>query len=186
MTDTLPMEIREVRESERVVVGIVAPYDETTYLVNDPGGERIVRGAFARSIQHRGAKIPILRGHDRGKRMGTSSTFAESDAGLVGTFTINPGVDGDAFLAECRDGYYGGLSAGFLPLGRLERGQDGAREIREAKLVEVSAIGVPAYEGAGLLAVRSAQDLDALLAPFRARPAVNLSPIPRFEYRPRR
>jgi uncharacterized protein len=181
----LAMEIREVQETQRIVVGIVAPYDETTYLVNDPGGERIVRGAFGRSISHRGGKIPILRGHDRGKRMGTSSHFVEDAAGLVGHFRINPGDDGDAFLTECRDGYYGGLSAGFLPLGPTARGADGAREVHEAKLVEVSAIGVPAYEGAGLLAVRSAQDLDEILAPFRARPDVNLAPIPRPSYRPR-
>lgn len=184
--EELAMELREVRESERLVIGIVAPYDETTYLVNDPMGERISRGAFEKSIRQRGDRIPILRAHDRAKRMGKSRTFVEERGGLVGTFEINPGDEGDLFLSQCRDGYYGGLSAGFLPLGRIERGDDGAREIREAKLVEVSAVGVAAYEGAGLLAVRSAQDLDAILAPFRARPDVNLAPIPPLAYRPRR
>jgi Escherichia/Staphylococcus phage prohead protease len=183
--DALAMELRDVRESERLLIGVVAPYDELTYLAPDPMGERIVCGAFARSIDHRGDKIPILRAHDRSKRMGRSRSFVESREGLVGHFEINPGDEGDLFLAQCRDGYYGGLSAGFVPMGRPERAPDGARLVREAKLVEVSAVGVPAYEGAGLLAVREAQDLDALLAPFRARPDVNLAPLPPLAYRPR-
>jgi len=181
----LAMELRYVQERERLVIGVVAPYDETTYLAPDPMGERIVCGAFKRSIDMRGDKIPICRGHDHKLRMGVSRTFVESREGLVGHFGINPGDEGDQFLAQCRDGYYGGLSAGFIPLGRPERAPDGARLVREAKLVEVSAVGVPAYEGAGLLAVREAQDLDAMLAPFRARPDVNLAPLPPLAYRPR-
>jgi Escherichia/Staphylococcus phage prohead protease len=181
----LPMEIREVRESERLVIGVVAPYDETTYLAPDPAGERIRRNAFARSIAHRSGKIPLLDAHERRMIMGVSRSLEETPGGLIGTFRVNEGDIGDTFLANVRNGYYGGLSAGFLPLGNVERGPDGVREIREAKLVEVSAVGVPAYEGAGLLAVRNAQDLDALLAPFRARPDVNLSPLPPLAYRPR-
>ena len=52
------------------------------------------------------------------------------------------------------------------------------KEVVEARLVEVSLVGVPAYEGAALMAVRSAQSLDALLAPFANRPSVDLTPIP--------
>jgi HK97 family phage prohead protease len=182
MTNQLAMELRTVEIAERVVVGIVVPYDETSYLTPDPAGERILRGAFTRSIQHRGGRIPLLVGHNREKKMGTSRAFRESDDGLVGEFVVNPGPTGDAFLAECRDGYYGALSAGFAPV-HSRRGADGAREVTEGKLVEVSALAVPAYEGAAMLAVRSAQDLDVMLAPFRARPDVNLSPIPPLVYR---
>ena len=178
------MELRAVSESERTVTGIVAPYDETTYLVPDPSGVRIRRGAFRRSITHRGDKIPLFRNHDRGLRMGVSKRFAETAEGLLGEFRINEGDAGDALLAECRNGYFGGLSAGFLPLVR-DRGADGANEVTEGKLVEVSVVGHPAYEGSGMLAVRNAQNLDTLLAPFLARPDVDLSPIPPLVYRPR-
>jgi Escherichia/Staphylococcus phage prohead protease len=180
----LPMQLREVSEPERLIVGIVAPYDETTYLVNDPGGERIRRRAFARTIERRGDRIPLLDGHERRLVMGTSRRFVDAPEGLIGEFVVNAGDRGDRFLEDARNGYYGGLSAGFLPIDHA-RTADGVREIREAKLVEVSMIGVPAYEGAGLLAVRGAQDLDAMLAPFRARPDVNLDPIPPIGYRSR-
>lgn len=180
--ELLAMELRSVDEPQRLVVGTVAPYDELTYLVNDPNGERIRRGAFRRSIQHRGDKIPLFRNHDRALRLGVSRSFDETAEGLLGEFRVNDGDPGDALLEDCRNGYFGGLSAGFVPLVR-DRGTDGAGEVTEGKLVEVSVVGHPAYEGAGMLAVRNAQDLDALLAPFLARPAVDLSPIPPMLYR---
>jgi HK97 family phage prohead protease len=177
----LAMEIREVDEGGRRILGVVAPYDEVSYLTPDPNGERIRRGAFARSIAHRSAKIPLLRAHDRALRLGISRTFEESDGGLLGDFVVNHGDHGDRLLEDCRDGYLAAMSAGWLPLD-ARRGADGVREITEAKLVEVSLVAVPAYEGA-LVAVRSAQNLDAMLAPFRARPDVNLDPIPPLVYR---
>lgn len=177
------MELRSVDEPRRLVIGTVAPYDETTYMVADPGGERIRRGAFRRSIAHRGDKVPLFRNHDRALRMGVSQRFEETRDGLLGEFRVNEGDAGDALLEECRNGYFGGLSAGFFPLDR-ERAADGANEVTEGKLVEVSVVGHPAYEGAGMLAVRNAQDLDALLAPFRApRPEVNLAPLPPVFYK---
>jgi len=177
----LPMELRSVSELERIVTGVVVPYDQTTYLVPVAGGERIRRGAFRRSIDHRGDRIPLFRNHDHALRMGVSRSFEETPDGLIGSFRVNEGDAGDALLAECRNGYFGGLSAGFLPVDR-ERGADGASEVTQGKLVEVSTVGHPAYESMGGLAVRSAQDLDVLLAPFRNRPDVNLAPLPPIRY----
>jgi HK97 family phage prohead protease len=184
MTENLlAMELRTVAEAERVIVGVVAPYDETSYLTSDPAGERIVRGAFARSIRNNGDKVPLLDAHALGKRFGLSRRFTETDDGLLGEFVVNAGDLGDRLLENVRNGYYGGLSVGFRATrDGVRRAVDGTREVTEAKLVEVSLVGVPAYEGAALLAVRSAENLEALLAPFTARPAVNLEPIPPLGY----
>lgn len=182
MTDhSLAMELRDVRASERVILGVVAPYDEISYLVPDPMGERVCRGAFRRSIAARGAKVPLLRGHDTNRRYGLSQSFTEDPEGLQGMFRVNDGDAGDDLLADCRNGYLAAMSCGFQPV-KVTRGADGVREVQEAKLVEVSLVGVPAYEGAGLLAVRNAQ----LVQPsFPPRPDVNLDPVPRLAYRPR-
>lgn len=184
MTDALVMEMRAVSEAERVITGVVAPYDETTYLTGDPAGERIRRGAFTKSIQERGSRIALLRNHDRARKLGKSRAFRETPEGLVGEFVVNEGDLGDLLLAECRQGYLDGLSVGFVPL-RTGRGADGVREVLEAKLGEVSMVAVPAYEGAALLSVRNAQNLEELLAPFAQRPEVNLAPIPPILYRSR-
>jgi HK97 family phage prohead protease len=170
------MELRRVEQSERLVVGLVVPYDETTYLVPNPDGERIRRGAFSRSIKHRESKVPLLRAHDPGLVMGRSRRFTETAEGLVGEFVVNDGARGDDLLEDARTGYLDGMSVGFSAV-RTERGDDGVREVVEARLVEVSMVGVPAYEGAAMLAVRNAQSLDELLAPFANRPTVDLSPI---------
>jgi Escherichia/Staphylococcus phage prohead protease len=172
----LHMELRDVSEPERLVVGVVAPYDEVTYLTGQPGGERIKRGAFKRTLKNKLASrqgIGLFRNHEHGMRMGSARTFSETETGLVGEFVVNDGPRGDEFLEECRH------------VVRTGRGDDGAREIIEAALGEVSMVGLPAYEGAGVLAVRNAQSLDQLLAPFLNRPEVNLDPIPPIGYCPR-
>ena len=179
MTDQLAMEIRSVDTSERMLVGVVAPYDQTTYLVADPGGERIARGAFAKSIRQRADKVPLHDNHGTQRRLGVSKSFEDGDDGLVGTFSIIAGRLGDDLLDDLRNGALGGMSVGFQPL-VTTRGDDGAREVREAKLVEVSVVGHPAYDGAGILAVRRAQLVqEDLMAPFLNPPVVNLEPIPR-------
>lgn len=172
------MQIRTVNPATRTVVGVAVPYNEVSLLAGDPAGERFLPGAFRRSIEHRGDKIPLLANHDTQRVMGYSTGFEDGTDELVGSFKVNAGDGGDGLLDELRNGYYSGLSVGFVPI-RTGRGGDGVKEIREAKLVEVSTVGVPAYEGAALLSVRNAQALDALLVPFLARPDVNLDPIPR-------
>ena len=97
--------------------------------------------------------------------------------GSRGHSMSGPSVSGDEALEEARDGYLSGMSVGFAPLNQT-RGSDGVREVREARLLEVSLVVIGAYEGAKVLAVRNAQDLDKLLAPFQNPPHVDLSPIP--------
>lgn len=151
-------------------------------LAGDPAGEVMVPGVFRRSIEHRQDKVPLLVNHNRERVLGYSQRFDDTDAELVGQFRVNEGDEGDRLLDDLQRRYYSGLSVGFVPV-KVDRGRDGVRELREAKLVEVSLVGIPAYEGAAVLAVRNAQDLDALLAPFLAKPSVNLDPIPPIMYR---
>jgi uncharacterized protein len=178
----LAMEIRSVDADRRQVVGIVAPYDEVSYLTPDPNGERILRGAFRKSIKERSAKVPFLRNHDQTRKLGTSIRFADDPTGLVGEFQIVGGDHGDMLLDDLRNGCLDAMSVGFQPV-RASRGADGVREVNEARLVEVSVVAIPAYTGAAVLAVRNAQNLDDLLAPFRNAPPVDLSPVTPVMYR---
>lgn len=182
--DQLVMELRDVDPSERVVVGVVAPYDEVSYLTPDPAGERILRGAFKKSITQRGGKIPLFRSHDHSRKVGTSRRFTDDTAGLVAEFHIVSGTHGDELLEDLRNGCLDSMSAGFQTL-VAGRGPDGVREVKEARLLEVSMVALPAYQGAAMLSVRNAQELDTLLAPFRNRPDVNLAPLPPILHTPR-
>jgi hypothetical protein len=181
----LTMEIRNVDPDLREMVGRVVPYDEVSYLTADPSGERILRGAFTKSIRQRGGRIPLLRNHDQSRKIGNSTKFTDDPEGLIGHFKIVTGDHGDLMLEDLRNGCLDMLSVGFKPI-NVQRGADGVREVREAMLGEVSVCAVPAYQGAAVLAVRNAQDLDVLLAPFQNRPVVNLEPVPPLLYSPRR
>jgi HK97 family phage prohead protease len=176
----LAMEIRAVNPEERTLIGRCVPYDETSYLVPDPRGERILRGAFTKSIEKKrlaAARVFLYRNHDRDHAVGHAVDFVDALDGLLGTFEIRSSTLGDEVLAEVRDGYLPSMSAGFRTV-RERRGKDGVREIVEAALVEVSLLSTPAYDGARVLELRQAADRGALLAGFGPRPEIDLTPIP--------
>jgi HK97 family phage prohead protease len=176
----LSMEIRSVDIPERSISGIVAPYDETTYLVMDPSGERIKHGAFTKSIRQRETRIPLIVGHDHGHRRGAvgfSRSWTDTADGLAAVFGIRADAVGDEVLEDVKSGYLPAMSVGFEPLTRT-RAANGVLEVREAKLMEVSLVIVGAYDGAKVLAARTMVDIGALLAPFANPPAVDLSPVP--------
>lgn len=177
MNHTLPMEIRNVDTSARTITGVVAPYNETTYLVADAGGERIMRNAFNRSIAQRGNKIPLCINHDHSSAVGMSREWHNADDGLTGTFEVRNDPRGIEVLADVELGYLAGMSVGFTATDR-RRNHDGVMEVREARLFEVSLVLFGAYDGAKVLATRQAQDLDELLKPFQNPPALPIPFVP--------
>jgi HK97 family phage prohead protease len=178
MSLTLAMEVRSVDEEARTVIGRCVPYDTTSYLTpKGPSGERVIRGAFAKSISERAGKIFLYRAHDHAHAIGRSTGWQEEPDGLLGSFHIRPAPLGDDVLAELRDGYLPGMSCGFRPI-KTRRGKDGATEVVEAALMEVSLVSIPAYEGAEVLALRHKADVAAIMATFGSRPDIDLSPIP--------
>jgi len=170
----MPMELRAIDTEERMITGVVAPYDETTFMVSDPGGERIKRRAFNRSISMVGSKVPLCVNHNHDSAVGMSRKWEDSDDGLVGHFHIRNNARGDEVLADAKEGYLSGLSVGFVPIDR-KRAADGVMEVREARLYEVSLVLIGAYDGAKVLAARAADNVAELLRPFENPPAL---PVP--------
>jgi HK97 family phage prohead protease len=168
------MELRRVDEQSRTVEGIVAPYNETTLYAGDPMGERIVRHAFNRSIKQRGNRIPLCVNHNHENIVGMSREWNDTEDGLWALFGFRDDQYAERTIADVASGYLQAMSVGFLPIDR-KRGNDGAMEIREARLVEVSLVIAGAYDGAEVLAARMASQLDQLLEPFQNPPDV---PIP--------
>jgi HK97 family phage prohead protease len=180
----LTMAVRDVNETRREIVGRAAPYDETTFLVGGAGGERLMRGCFSKTISERGRRIPLCVGHNhREAAVGLATSWDDGPDGLAGVFQIRADEDGDRVLRHAADGYLSALSVGFEPT-KSRRARDGATEILEAKLHEVSLVSVGAYAGAGVTEVRTADeiraDLERQLAPFRNPPPIDLSPLPPF------
>jgi Escherichia/Staphylococcus phage prohead protease len=168
----LNMEIRSVDPAERTVTGVVVPYDEVSYLTPNPDGERVMRGAFAKSARQRGDKIFLFREHDHAHPVGRALGFEDTDGGLTGTFQIRASVLGDETLSDVREGYLPAMSVGFKAL-QARRGADNATEIVEARLMEVSLVAIGAYDGARVLAVRSVFNIGN--SPKQIQP--DLSPV---------
>ena len=156
---------------ERIVEGIVVPWDEISFLTPDPKGERFLRGSLTRSIAERGPKIKLFKSHDHREAVGLAVSWNVDDPrGLWGKFQIRTGPIGDDVLGAAREGMSDAFSVGFRPM-KSRRGADGAREIVEAALHEVSIAPLGAYEGAQVLAVRTMSTLDPM-------PVVDLTPLP--------
>ena len=177
MSNALAMELRNVNMDSREILGAVQVWDEVSYLVPDPGGERIKRGAFTKSIAERATRVPLCVGHNHERAVGMSKRWTDDPAELSAVFGIRPGELGDSALEDARDGYLSALSVGFFPI-KTGRGRDGVLEIREAKLAEVSLCLIGAYDGSRVLAVRNAQTVEELLKPFANPPTIDLSPMP--------
>lgn len=147
----------EVRGDGRTVVGLAVPFDTPT-VIREHGhvyDEVFRHGAFAQTIEKRADRVKFLLNHDRqALPLGRAVALREDTAGLVGEFRVSNTRAGDEALELIRDGALDGLSVGFVPV--VDRGtpEGGFVERLEAKLIEVSGVAFPAYDGALIAAVR--------------------------------
>lgn len=148
------LELRAV--DERTLEGIAVPWNETTKLVADPGGERFLPGSLTRTVQDRGARLKLFRDHDHSHAIGKAVKLDPRHAdGLWARWVMFDTPAGNDALQEVAQGALDMFSLGFVPI-RVRRGSDGVREIVEASAHEVSLCPMGAYDGAQLLATRSA------------------------------
>ena len=154
----------EIRGDGRTVYGLAVPYDTPTPIRDRSGtyDEVFRMGSFADTIRERGDRVKFLANHDRQTLpLGKATSLREDPAGLIGEFRVSATDAGDAALELIRDGVLDALSVGFVPI--EDRGRPGRDQIVErlaVKLMEVSAVAFPAYEGALISGVRNVDDPD--------------------------
>jgi HK97 family phage prohead protease len=158
-----PIEIRAatvaaVSHPERMIELVVMPYDEET-VVEYRG--RMIRevcspGAYD-GIERRANRVKVNFDHDPTQRVGRAVAFHPSRReGLVAECLISRSPAGDVALNDAEDGLLD-VSAGFVPIQqRMEPGP--LRRITKAFLDHISLVDDPAYQGARVLAVRSAAE----------------------------
>lgn len=174
-----PMQLRAV--DERIVEGIAVPWNETSYATSDAAGERFLPGSVTRSVRSRGDRLKLFRNHDHATAIGRLVKLdPRHEAGLWGSWQIAATPAGDAALQEIAEGMLDAFSIGFRTM-KARRGADGAREIVDAEVHEVSLLPLGAYDGARVLSMRSptygADDITAWLEAHPA-PHVDLAPQP--------
>lgn len=133
----------------RTVTGIVVPFDRTAR-VSDGGpsyDEAFQRGAFAKTIAERGAKVKLLSQHNaRTNPLGRATLLREDAAGLYGEFSVSRTQAGDEALELIRDGALDSFSVGFAPIKHEKR--NGVVWRTEVALREASLVTFPAYSDA--------------------------------------
>ena len=117
--------------------------------VKDLSGDTIVRGAFARSLQGRGAQsVKLLYQHDAAEPIGVIEAAQEDVRGLFIAGELNletqRGAEAHALLAQ---GALTGLSIGFNVV-TAEKQARGERLLKEIDLWEVSLVTFPMLPGA--------------------------------------
>jgi HK97 family phage prohead protease len=168
--------------SGRTVHGIVVPFDRTAR-VSDGGPsymEGFRKGAFTRTIQHRGDRVKLLSQHDmRRNPLGRATMLREDASGLYGEFHVSKTAAGDEALELLRDGALDSFSVGFSPIQHV---RDNEKTVwrTEVGLREASLVTFPAYEGALIGGVRALtpDDLAELAQMLRQSVDLAATPIP--------
>ena len=142
---------------ERIVCGIVAPFDTPTFV--GAYTEVFRKGAFTKTIQERGHKVKLLALHnEKTMPLGAARRLEETATGLYGEFKVSRTAAGDEALALIEDGAIDSFSVGFVPIPHRDQWSRDRSSVErhEVKLLEVSLVPFPAYADAVITAVRNA------------------------------
>lgn len=138
--------------------GICVPFGEVSPFTEHAEGERFTRGAFTKTLKIRGPrKVRLKSLHSEVMPVGIATELEEQDGGLFGRFRLYDTPEGRGARERALDGVYGGMSIEFLPV-KERRADDGVTEVTEAILHAVALEIEPAYQGAQVMAVRSAKE----------------------------
>jgi HK97 family phage prohead protease len=122
-------------------VGVASVYGN-----KDLGGDVVDKGAFTKTLQERGSRVPILWQHDQKQPIGYGE-LVDTPTGLKisGKLTLAVAKAAEAH-ALMKDDVITGLSIGYDTIKHKYEG--GARHLQELKLYEVSLVTFPMNEDA--------------------------------------
>lgn len=161
-----------VNFAQRLIEVIAVPWDQEAPVEyrGEMWLERFIKGAFD-GIEKRAGRVRVNRDHDGRRTVGKVASFYPSrDEGLVAQVRVAPTPLGDETLALADEDCLG-ASVGFAVRGRDQELNRRAlpmqaRVIRRAFMDHLAFVPDPAYEGAGVLSVRSASSPAADLRPL--------------------
>ncbi len=162
---TYPVSLRTLDQETGRVEALVSVFGNV-----DLGGDRVVKGAFAKSIERwksTGFPVPVVFSHDWGdlwSHIGAVDSLEETEKGLKAVYTLD--VDDNPAAAQV----YRLMKRGTLKehsfaysIGKEKTAKDGANELHELDIIEVG----PTLKGMNpdteVLAVKSALEETAAL-----------------------
>lgn len=124
--------------------------------VVDSYNERVMPGAFTRSIDEKGASgVALLWQHRSDTPIGVYTEMREDERGLYVEGRLALGTEkGREAYELMKMGWKAGLSIGFMPV-ETEKADDGVREVRDVDLWETSIVTFPANAASMVEQVRA-------------------------------
>lgn len=140
---------------------IIEGYASTFGGAPDSYGDVVAKGAFAKTIRERGDRIKFLFGHSWDSILGKVTDIYEDDHGLYFKAKISETEKGKEIMQLIKDGVIDRLSIGY---GTVKSDYDtaGTRTLREVKLYEISAVGIPANDNAMITGAKNEQTESSL------------------------
>jgi HK97 family phage prohead protease len=131
----------------------------------DLGGDVVVPGAFAKTLQDRAGEVPILFAHNSQAPIGLGKlTDGPQGLQIEGQLVLAVAKATEAYeLLKAR--VLRGLSIGYDSV--KSDFKDGVRYLREVKLFEVSLVVMPMNELATVTAVKDVADLEPAIRRFQ-------------------
>lgn len=138
---------------------IVEGYASTFGGAPDAYDDVVAKGAFAKTIRERGDRIKFLFGHSWDSILGKVTDIYEDDHGLYFKAKISETEKGKEVMQLIKDGVIDRLSIGY---GTVKSDYDavGIRTLREVKLYEISAVGIPANDNAMITGAKSEKSVE--------------------------
>jgi HK97 family phage prohead protease len=146
----------EVRHAQRIIDLIAVPYDEPTEVQRR--GRWVTESVSPEASTGVPGDVTVNRAHDREQPLGRVVALRPNDPrGLRAELRISRTAAGNDVLELADDGLLS-ASIGFSPLAEDWSADRRTVKVTKAKLVHIALTGDPAYEGAKVLAVRTAPD----------------------------
>lgn len=148
----------EVRHAQRMIDMIAVPYNESAEVIRR--GRLVTESVDPQAFAGVDGDVTVNRAHDREHPVGRVTSFHPNDPrGLRVELRISRTADGDDILELADDGLLSpSVGFGVLPGGEQWSADRRTVRVTRAKLYHIGMTGDPAYKGAKVLAVRSADD----------------------------
>lgn len=123
----------------------------------------VQRGAFSKTIQERGSRLPFCKNHNMDDPKGKIIELKEDDYGLYCKVRISDSED--ELKTKIKEGIFSEFSFAFLPLKseiKKEIDDTYTRRISEMKLGEISIVTIARNELAKITSVKSLSDVEVM------------------------
>ncbi len=142
---------------DSTIAGYASRFDEV-----DQGGDQVMKGAYSAALarlQSEGRQVKMLWQHDPAQPIGVWDQIHEDNTGLyVSGRILTETRQGAEAAALITAGALDGLSIGYRTV-KSSRGPDGARQLQELDLWEVSLVTFPMLPTARVGATKTSQTL---------------------------